>query len=240
MSKALLSGTVGGITGAITAAVGIIWILTGNTFINDTKNFSAQLTFYLNYLIGAPFGLPFVSSPIPPLIYPSGSSFYIFSFLLVIFLIGTGILIGIGFYGTYKIGGGAMGVVGLVFSIIGMTLGALFIIMGNLISGYTPNLIPALDAVIILIPFPIPNSNIFGIGFLIMALTFILLGSASISMREMTQMPSASLAAGILSIIGAVFFVIGILWYMVQIIGFGLIFVSFILWAIVFYSSRSM
>jgi hypothetical protein len=239
MSKALLSGAFGGIIGTITAVVGIIWIITGNTFINDTENFSIQLTAYLNYLIGAPLGLPFIISPIPPLIYPSDSSFYIFSFLLVVFLIVTGILIGIGFYGTYKIGGGTMGVVGLVFSIIGMTLGALFIIMGNLVLGYTPNLVPFADGAFYLIPLPIPNSNIFGIGFLIMALAFILIGSASISVREMTQRPSVSLVAGVLSMIGAVFFVIGFFWYVLQIIGFGLIFVAFILWAVVFYSYRN-
>jgi hypothetical protein len=240
MSKALLGGVIGGTIGSIAAALGIIWSIMDNKFINDTKNFSIQLTGYLNYLIGTPPYSPFFYFPIPPLIYPSGSSFYIFSLLLVIFLIVTGILIGSGFYGTYKIGGGIMGGVGLISSLVGMTLGALFIIMGNRILGYTPSSILFGDGVIFLIPLSIPNSNIFGIGFLIMALTFVLVGSASISVRELTQMPSSSSAAGILSIVGAVFFVTGYLWYVLLIIGFVLTFVAFILWAVVFYSSRNM
>lgn len=238
---AFLTGTVGGIMGTIASFVGIIWAIIWNTFKRDIEIYAYQLSGYINYLFYDPsmmfYRPPF---PYPPLIYPSGSSFYIFSSLLVVFLIMTGVLLSVGFYGTYKIGGGGMSLVGLIFSLIGMSLGALFIVLGNLIVEYTPSVVPVSDFFIILISLPIPNSNIFGIGFLTMALTFIILGVTSISVRYIIESPSVSLAAGIISIVGAVFFIIGFFWYVLQIIGFGLVFIVFILWAAVFYSSRNL
>ncbi|MEM2144138.1 MAG: hypothetical protein QW279_02165, partial [Candidatus Jordarchaeaceae archaeon] len=74
------------------------------------------------------------------------------------------------------------------------------------------------------------------------------------SVREMTEKPSFS-NAGVLSIIGALFFIIGsliwpitlviglgptLIWPITLAIGFALIFVAFILWTVVFYSSRNL
>jgi hypothetical protein len=251
---ALLTGTAGGIIGTITAAIGIIWILILNTFLTEIHDYLVQLGVYLTSLI--PTGFSY-SYPLMLPFYPSASLFGVSSFILVIFLIMTGILIGIGFYGTYKIGGGAMGVVGFIFGIIGITAGALLIIMGNLTTGYMKAPLFMGEIINYFFPISTPNFLVIFTGFIIMGVAFILLGSASMSVREVTQKYSTSYAAGVLSIVGAVVFIIGGLmqpiiliigggegglidWPIILTIGFGLILVAFILWAVVFYSSRNM
>ena len=235
---ALITGTTGGVIGAITAAIGIIWLSILNTFQTEIYNYLAQIGTYLSTLV--PFSI-FYGEPFPfPIIpfLPSWSLFGLSSSILAVFFIVSGILIGIGFYGTYKIGGGAMGVVGLILGIIGCTLGALQIILGNLLTAtqfipmpITPYIIPVI----------LPNFTIMWIGFMVLGVTFILLGSASITVREMTMNPSASQAAGILSIIGGSLFLLCVLFLGgILFIGFILIFVAFILWAAVFYTSRYM
>jgi len=241
---ALLTGTVGGIIGTITAAIGMICIFILNSLLTEINDYLARLSLYLASQFGPLFepwpqlyGLP-IPYPIP--FFPSTSLFGVSSFTSAIFLIVTGILIGIGFYGTYKIGGGAIGVVSLVFSIIGITSGALFIIMGNLTTGYTAPYITIGEYSYPNLPVPTQNFSVIWIGFVILGVTFLLLGYASISVREMTEKPSASYAAGILSIIGAIVFITSwLIWPIIVIIGFGLIFVAFILWTVIFYSSRN-
>lgn len=233
---ALLTGVTGGIVGSITSGIGIIWIFILNTFLAQINDYLVQWTYYLTPIL-VPWMYGFAGSP-PPLYSPSWFLFSASSAVLAIFLIVTAILIGIGFYGIYKIGGGSMSLVGFFFSIVGITLGALLIIMGNLIPGYMyANVLMELAAVPVL-PVTTPNFPLIYIGFAVLGLTFILLGSASIAVREMTGNPSASSAAGILNIVGAVFFIIGFIWYIILIVGFGLILVAFILWTVVFYSSR--
>lgn len=239
---AFLVGTVGGIMGFITSVIGIIWSIVVNALLTEINSYLGQLSYYTSFLNPITKVVPYHGEPFPLLLafYPSASSFYVLSFILSTFLILTSVVIGIGFYGTYKAGGGAMGVVGLTFSIIGITSGALLIIMGNLATGYmyVQMLVEMSSAPFL--PVPTPNFPLIWIGFLILCVTFILLGSASIRVREMTDRPGASYAAGVLSIIGAVFFLIGSLWYILLIIGFGLILVAFILWAVIFYSSRNL
>ncbi len=109
-----------------------------------------------------------------------------------------------------------MGLVGLIFSSIGITLGALLIIIGNLTTEYTEYMwVQTCVPIFFIWPIPVssPNFPATWIGFAVMGLALILLGSASIAVREMTGNPSASLAAGILSIIGAGFFITGFLIY---------------------------
>nr|MDO8079256.1 hypothetical protein [Candidatus Freyarchaeota archaeon] len=243
---ALLTGTIGGIVGTITTALAVIWGFITNTFLGELSSYMSKLNWYLTSVFRPDLFYGFIL-PYPIPYFPSASTFAVTSFILVLLLIVTGLLTGIGFYGTYKIGGGAMGIVALIFSIIGITLGALLILMGNLTIAYMSayvwggetGYIPAL-------PVPIPNLYLIWISFLVIGITFIILGSASIKVGEMTAMPSASKAAGILSIIGSIAFIldglIGI-WahnIILAIIGFGLIFAAFILWAVVFYSSRNM
>ena len=119
------------------------------------------------------------------------------------------VLTGIGFYGLHAIGGSSMGVVALIFGIIG---GAAFLVLG-LVDLFTGTYIFIV------------------IGFLILLVSFIIIGAASIAVREVTTNPGAALAAGILSIIGGIF--------AGGIIGFGLLFVAFLLWAIVFYQTEA-
>ncbi len=124
-------------------------------------------------------------------------------------LIVTGILFGLGFYGTYKIGGGVMGVVGLASSVIGMMAGALLIIVGNLTTGYVYAYTLVEMSSVPTYPVATPNFVVMWIGFIVLGVTFIVLGSASMRVREMTERPSAFYAAGILSILCAVDFLVG-------------------------------
>ena len=97
---------------------------------------------------------------------------------------------------------------------------------------------------------PTPNYGFIWLGFIILAVSFIVLSAASIAIRNGTANSSAAVAAGIVGIIGACFLVPfilvvvlpGIPWLagVFTLIGFALIFVSFILWAVVFFSSREM
>ena len=263
----LLTGTAGGIIGAITTAFGIAWIFILNTFQTEISYYVTEWGYYLTSLLGTYTwdGVPVSYSIYPIPYFPSASLFGVSSFILTVFLIVTGILIGVGFYGMYKIGGGEMGVVGLVFGVMGVTVGALLIIMANLATAYEQALLTvgAGEAafVVPVIPVPTPNYSLIWIGFLILGFAFIVLGSVSISVREMTEKPSVSLAAGILSIMTAVvlilFNLIGLIpvqtvialgavesnisagIFFGGIIGFWPILVAFILWAVVFYSSRN-
>lgn len=115
------------------------------------------------------------------------------------------VLTGIGFYGLYTLGGSSMGVVALIFGIIS---GSAFLVLG-LIALFT-------------------NAIIFAwIGMLILLVSFIIIGVASIVLRDFTTHPGTALAAGILSIIGGI------------LLGFAFLFVAFLLWAIVFYTAEA-
>ncbi|MEM3526368.1 MAG: hypothetical protein QXV37_03050, partial [Candidatus Jordarchaeaceae archaeon] len=235
-----LAGTAGGVMGAITAVTGIIWVIMVNAFLTEINTYLAQLSYFLMILIPISW---FYSYPyhgyIYPLVpfYPSAYLFGTVSSLLSIFLIATGVLIGVGFYGIHKISERRTGIVVLIFSIIGVTAGALLIIMGNLVTGYMYAHVAIELTSSPFLPVPTPDFNIIWIGFVILGFTFIVLGSTSTSIREMTQKPSASNAAGILSIIAAIIFSIGgFLWPVILVVGFILIFVASLLWTVVFFS----
>ncbi|MEM2985256.1 MAG: hypothetical protein QXL24_08540, partial [Candidatus Jordarchaeaceae archaeon] len=84
----------------------------------------------------------------------------------------------------------------------------------------------------------VPNFQTIGTGFLILGATIIILGIANIVMRDSTTMPTASKATGIISIIGACFFLLGALNLpILYIIGFIIMLIVSILWAVVFYST---
>jgi hypothetical protein len=203
-----------------------------------------------------PWETAYSSIAFPPLYSPSWFSFGVSSFILAILLIVTGILIGIGFYGLHTEGGGAMSVVGLISSVVGFTLGALLIIIGNLTTGYTYAGIFLELSIVPVLPVLIPNFSFIGLGFVVLGFTLVLIGSASISasVRDMTESPSVCSAAGIISIVGALAFFFGSFMFGSAgvisglntsggyVLGFGLIFifVAFILWAVVFYSFRNM
>nr|MDO8081071.1 hypothetical protein [Candidatus Freyarchaeota archaeon] len=242
--RALLTGVVGGIIGAITAALGVIWSLVyKGSFPIPVYGGILSVPLYAGFVL-----IPFLIVFEP---YAYGSLFGIFSFVLAIFLIVTCILICVGFYGTHKIGGGAMGKAGLIFSILGITSGALLILIGYLTPTFETKLYTWLGLTeaspswTFYLAFK-PNWLMFGTGLIALCITFILLGVASISVREVTEKPSALYAAGILSILGAVAFIIGgivgiiVSNITIAFIGFGLIFVAFILWTVVFYSSRNL
>ncbi|MEM2135529.1 MAG: hypothetical protein QW261_13040 [Candidatus Jordarchaeaceae archaeon] len=268
MSKwALLTGTVGGILGIVTAVFGIVWVFIHVLFSNEIVSYCSMLSDYLMGIMYPGFPRVYTLSQYPIPYFPSASLFGLASFVLAVFLIVTGILFGLGFYGTYKIGGGSMGVVGLASSVIGMVAGALLITVGNLTTGYVYAYALVEMSSVPTYPVATPNFVVMWIGFIVLGVTCIMLGSASMRVREMTEKPTAFYVAGTLSILCAVDFIVGglvnivgghimggslrILGLMNQlregsslagiyIIGFALLFAAFILWAWAFYSSRSL
>ncbi len=261
MSKALLTGAAGGMVGAVTAVVGVLWGFITYAFLNEINTYLVQLSIYITTLSRVIYFHGGYLWPLPLPYFPSASLFSASSFILSIFLIAAGILVGIGFYGAYKIGGGARSLVGLVFGVIGTAVSALLIITGNLTTGYsmiTPfSVAPTMGNYYLSVP--TLNFPVIWIGFLVLSVTFLVLGLAGRSVSEVTEKPSASSAAGSLSVTGAVVFIIGVLmgfvaptfvstvgtspppiWPPLLIIGFGLIFLAFVLWAMVFYSSRNL
>ena len=235
MSKAyLLTGTAGAIMGTITAFIGMMWSIVDVLFFMDFSNYMSEIMVF-GTLLG-----PLAAFIIP---YPDSSIWLLwFSLILAPMLIVTGTLTGLGFYGIRKAGGGAMSVVGLVFGIVGSIIGSLLILVGNLLNMTQIAIIPDIyNYTLMIIPSTTPNFFIMWIGFIILGVTFILLGSASIVVREITINSSASSAAGILSIIGGCITIGGpIIFGGILLIGFILLFVAFILWAVVFYSSREL
>lgn len=241
---ALLIGTIGGIVGIITAAMGGIWVLIYNILLKEIYNYLWYLQVILSIIFPFPAVEPWPRSysglwPLP--IFPSWPLFGVSSSILAMFFIVTGILIGIGFYGTYKIGGGAMSVVGLIFGIIGSTLGALIIIIGNTTIGSMSASIMFEMSYVSAFSVPTPNFTLIWVGYIVLGFTFIILGAASIKIRYMTEKPSDSRAAGALSILGAIFFMGGLLMEgLMLFFGCGLMLLAFIFWAIVFYSSKEL
>ncbi|MFB0560366.1 MAG: hypothetical protein ACETWM_03865 [Candidatus Lokiarchaeia archaeon] len=183
---ALLTGVAGGIIGAITSALGIVW-------------FAVALSIAANFwlIIFSPIG----ADPL---------TLALVIIVATLFVV-TCILVGIGFYGIGQIGGGAMGTAALIVGIVLGSAAGILLILGV----YVFSLLST-------------------ISYVVLGVTFIIFGAASISMREFTMRPSASMAAGIIGIIG------GVLVILLGVLGGALMFVSFIIWAIVFYSSREM
>ena len=143
--------------------------------------------------------------------------FVALTILVAVLLVVTCILTGIGFYGIGQIGGGGMGIASLIIGIIlGSATGILL-----LAGAFTVSLFDSSTLLVLL-------------STITLAVTFIIFGSASIVMREVTMRSSAMMAAGIIGIIG------GVLVFLIGLIGYPIMFVSFIIWAIVFYSSREM
>jgi hypothetical protein len=238
---ALLTRTVGSIIGALCGFIGIVWSITDIHYISEiwsALSGNSSLFFTILY-----FNLPFsqyliFATIFGQLLTPSAGLFSGLSMILALLLLVGCILTGIGFYGMYQAGGGAMGVVGLAFGIIGGVAGSVLLILGNVMAIRT--------MIDIFVWVTVPQYLFIFIGFVILGVSFILMGSASIVVREATAHSGAAAAAGILSIIGgsllfiyvlALFsIIIGDIFTM---IGFILILTAFILWTAVFYGSRN-
>lgn len=184
---AILTGFAGGIIGAITSALGIVW-------------FAVALSMAANFWVS--IFSPFLG--VDPLILA-------LVMIVAILFVVTCILVGVGFYGIGQIGGGSMGTAALIVGIVLGSAAGVLLILGV----YAFSLLST-------------------ISYVVLGVTFIIFGAASISMREFTMRPSASMAAGIIGIIG------GVLVILLGVLGDALMFVSFIIWAVVFYSSREM
>ena len=183
---ALLTGTAGGIIGTITSALGVVWYI---LFLYIEERYTWMLF------------VPVYTGP--------STLFIVITILFLALLLVSLVLTGIGFYGLHAIGGSSMGIVALIFGIIG---GASFLVL-ELIDLFTN------------------NPLLFLIGLVILIISFIIIGAASITLREVTTRPGVTLAAGILSIIGGVL--------LIGLFGYPLLFVAFLLWAIVFYTTEA-
>jgi magnesium-transporting ATPase (P-type) len=151
----------------------------------------------------------------------------VLAILFVSLLLVSCILTGIGFYGMYTVSQSAMGIVGLAFGIIGGVSTTIIILIGL----FTNPSISFQSYVL--------NSLYWNwLAFIILGVSFILMGSASIVLREYTMRSTAAYAAGILSIIGGIAFILYIL-LLTFFVGLALVFVAFLLWAIIFYSTEA-
>ncbi|MGQ9722716.1 MAG: hypothetical protein ACUVXA_15505 [Candidatus Jordarchaeum sp.] len=196
---ALLTGVAGGIIGTIASVAGIAWLI-------------IWLFVPPQYIL-----LPyFTLLPVGP------SPLYIgVSILFAALIVVACILTGVGFYGMYTVGGSSMGIVALIFGIIGGVAFGILLLL-DILLGYGG----------IFYYSPITIFSI--IGSIILGVIFIIIGSASIVVREYTMHSGSAVAAGILSIIGGCFVIL----YIGGIIGYPLLFVAFLLWAIVFYTTE--
>jgi hypothetical protein len=180
--------------------------------------------------------------------------FYLLTILLMALLMATGILVGIGFYGTYRIGGGAMGAAALITSVTGVEIGSIIIFLGSFVFTETDYEIiqtnylvpyinqPTAPASYALAPITQPGFLPIWLGSIILGVTFIVLGVASIKVREITIHSGAAMAGGILSIIGGALLIVSpyVLMIIFGFVGFVLLFVAMILWSVVFYSLRDL
>ncbi len=201
----MLTGTAGGIIGTITMFIAIIWSIVYPLYWLDLISYGSNLE-YLSVYTGWPaiFVMPYP--------YYTESLFFVLVLLLVVLLIVTSILVGIGFYGTYRIGGGAMGTAALIVSIIGTTIAAIIIFLGStalkdiyhqFINIYPyPWATPEEMFSYLYLPVYLPGFLWIWLGCIILGVTFIVMGAASIVVREVTGHSSSGMAGGILSIIG--------------------------------------
>lgn len=167
---------------------------------------------------------------------PSTATIFI-TILFVALLVVSCILTGLGFYGMYTVGGGAMGIVGLIFGIMGgaataiLALGASTAFTARGVYYYPITI----GWIVELIPYYPPLGLWDWIGFIMLGVSFVIMGCASIVVREYTMHSGTMVAAGILSIIGG-----STLIFIFNLIGLALMFmfVAFLLWAIVFYTTK--
>nr|MDO8080499.1 hypothetical protein [Candidatus Freyarchaeota archaeon] len=258
-----LAGITGGIVGSIAAIIGVIWCIYSTLFLMNYSHYTVDIAMYA-YYFGAiipimGYYVIFAASGMYAIlpIHSINASLSMWTMILGIFLVASSILIGIGFFGMYRASGNSMGVVGLITSIAGSSVGSLLIYLG-VISQQLQTPYSITYGIIIFIIFPIvffvqpiyiPNLLYLWLGLTVLGVTFILLGVCTISLSKHTGNVSASKAAGALSIVGGILLFPYILVWLrlydtvgsaTALIGFLVILITFILWAAVYYSSRKM
>ena len=206
---ALLAGTAGGIMGTVTVVVAFIWSLSYEFFSKPVPLF----IFHGNFWYSG----------------PSMATIF-FTIIFVVLLVVSCILTGVGFYGTYKVSGSAIGIIGLISGIIGGIAAGIPFLIGSF---------TASDFYLTigwqLYPYYSTSSLWNGTGFIILGVSFVIMGCASIVVHKYVMHSRTAVAAGILSIIGGITLIFVFTW-----IGLALMFmfVAFLLWAIVFYTIK--
>ncbi|MEM1763962.1 MAG: hypothetical protein QXX87_00875 [Candidatus Jordarchaeales archaeon] len=233
-------GAVGGAIGAMAAATGIAWTTTTNTLLTETNTYLCCFEMFLLESLNSPiFRIPSIEyeyySLIVP-VYPSFWSFCVLSAVLFALLTAASMLICVGFHG-YR-AGELVGLKRIAFAIGGAALGGLLILTGALTTGYMYARAIRGEYMIFTVPVPAPNLSLAWLGFVVLGLSAILLGSVSISTREWTTRPFMAGAVGVLSIISGVVFLFSYIWHLVLFISFALMLTASILWIISFLSSK--
>ncbi|MFB0559989.1 MAG: hypothetical protein ACETWM_01970 [Candidatus Lokiarchaeia archaeon] len=240
--RRLLTGIAGGIIGAITAVIGIVWSVLYFIFLNGTIY---PITLYESDLIGGSFYFDIYFVPYPS--YDSGFSlFLVFSIIICTLLIVTSLLTSVGFSGLYEVGAGKGGVYTLIVGNAGIFSAALLILIATLTTTVEVQAQSVsfgaiwIDLLIAITQ----NWFYFKLGFFVLAVALIILGSASLYIRNMITNPALPTAAGIVSPLGAFFLIIGALVFtmifgaILVLVGFIILTFFFIAWTVVFYSSR--
>jgi hypothetical protein len=249
----LLIGGIGGIIVALAGFTGIIWSITDMSYVSEI---SSAISLFTTGIL--PIGLILLYGSLPlffnpsaiilgvifsQALTPSAGLWNSLSLILALLLLVGAILIGVGFLGMYRAGGGAMGVVGLAFGIIGGVAGSLFLFLGSTATITTPLVVIGYFTVSITTPLYL----LIFIGFAILGVSLILIGVTSIVVREITEYSAAAVAAGILSIVGGCFLFPYILDYALlsvfggifALIGFVLILAASVILSVVFFASRN-
>lgn len=250
MSKAIITGTFGSVSGIVATIVGILWNIRYFEFIGAhdsaviVQNLPGLYSSFLERAIHLAF---FQNIHVGNLLSGLQSLTVILALLLFLTLI----LTSIGLYGLSKIEGKVMGIVSLVIGIIAAVLVLLLLISGAVtgyntptvvsifISIYAPELITQFPISVIVLAGGVPHVNIalLSSGLLVVGVTLIIFGVSFINVREGLDSPNLSLVTGILSIIVRV-----LLFFMVLLasLAFIVLFVVFIMAALVFFQSREL
>ncbi|WXG41713.1 MAG: hypothetical protein WED07_13280 [Candidatus Freyarchaeum deiterrae] len=249
MSKSIVTGIFGAVSGIVAAIVGILW---GIRYVDFVANHDAavgiqnlpiiqpslldrvvQISFFMNIHVSD------LQSNLAGL-----------TFILGVLLVLTLILTGVGLYGLGKVEGKSMGTVSLVFGVIGAILAILLLLMGAT-GPNTPTLISLLTFIYdlpLITTYPIYILVLLGgvanvssiwlwLGFIVVGVTIIIFGATFISVREGLESPGLSTATGVLFIISGIF-LFGII--LLPWLAAFILFVAFIMAALVFYGSREM
>ncbi|MEM3586019.1 MAG: hypothetical protein QXO71_01740 [Candidatus Jordarchaeaceae archaeon] len=257
MNKSIIAGIFGSVIGIVLTIVGILWILQYNIVLSEYQSAVnlQNIFFFIGDIVGTRIFILYFFQNLS--VSNAITSFTGITGLLVILLIPTLILLGVGLYGLGKIEGKAMGIVSLIFGIIGavlatilllegaasggttITAASLWIMMNSgplFLFGTTPPLIKFVF-LIDMLGVPTVNTGLLWLGLLVLGITITIFGATFILVREGLESPGLSVATGVLFILAGIFLFLGVLlpW-----LSFIFLFVALIMAALVFFGSREM
>jgi hypothetical protein len=249
MSKSIITGVFGSVSGMVTSIVGILWGLRYAEFVgaHDIAVLVQDLPILQPSFLERAIQLGFFQD-----IHISNlqSGLAGLSFILAVLLVLTLILTGVGLYGLGKVEEKSMGTVSLVIGVIGAVIAMLLLLIGTtgpntptLISLlafiYAPSVITQYPIYVIVLAGGVPHVStlLLWLSFIVVGATIITFGATFINVREGLDSPGLCVATGVLFLISGIFLLVGLLlpWLATFIL-----FVAFIMATLVFYGSREM